>query len=44
MKPPIVMKIKSLEDLSNFEKYPDDLSKAESYAGDAKHPDWDKEF
>ena len=41
---PILMKVKNMEDLSNFEKYPATDDRPESYVGDSKHPDWDKEF
>ena len=44
MKAPILMKVKNMEDLSNFEKYPDTHEKMETYQGDKTHPDWDKEF
>jgi serine/threonine protein kinase len=44
MKAPIIMRIKSLEDLSNFEKYPDDDGRIEPYVPDLKHPDWTADF
>jgi serine/threonine protein kinase len=45
MKAPIVMKVKSMEDLSNFEKYPDTGERLESYVVEQdKHAGWDKEF
>ena len=44
VKAPIVMKVRSMEDLSNFEKYPDTNDKLETYAGDKTHPEWDREF
>lgn len=44
MQAPIVMSIKSDEDLSNFDSYGDDDAPVEPYVPDPKNPDWDKEF
>jgi cGMP-dependent protein kinase len=41
---PIILPVKSSEDLSNFESYPDENNPIEDYAPDSKHPQWDEEF
>lgn len=41
---PIRNPISSSEDLSNFDKYPDEDNTGEEYVPDPKNPDWDAEF
>lgn len=41
---PIILPVKSSEDLSNFEEYPDDGVPIETYKVDPKNPDWEKDF
>jgi len=44
MKAPIILPVKSKEDLSNFEEYPDEETVWEEYVPDPKNPDWDSDF
>ena len=41
---PIILPVKSSEDLSNFEEYPPEDNHIEDYIPDPKNPDWDKDF
>jgi len=44
MKPPIIQKVQSDFDLSNFEEYPEEDQQYPPYKGDPDNPNWDKSF